>query len=336
MSWSRQVRSRERGHCLLVDLYPPIEPHASGFLHPDGHHALYWEECGNPNGTPVLFLHGGPGSGCSPRHRRFFNPRYYRILLMDQRGAGRSTPHGDILNNTPAHLIQDLELLRRERGIAAWHLFGGSWGSTLALAYAESHPQVCLSLTLRGIFMMRRSEIAWFFGGMRQFAPEAWQAFHDFLPTELRADLCEGYWSQLNHHDPAIRIAAAKSWAAYEARCLMLGGGSDQTNEAQDPFGAIALARLEAHYMRSNRFSPDDKLLRYVALIRHLPCTIVHGRRDLLCPPANAYDLHAAWPESQLQIVDDAGHSAWEPGTIAALVTAMNDRMRAPTPKQQL
>jgi proline iminopeptidase len=325
----------------------------------DDIHTLYWEECGNPNGTPVLFLHGGPGAGCSPEHRRFFDPKYYRIVLFDQRGAGRSTPHGEVTNNTTAHLVRDIEALRGLLQIPVWHVFGGSWGSTLALAYAQAHPQPCLSLTLRGIFLLRASEVDWFLHGLRHFAPLAWEQFVGFLPESLRGDICNGYWAQLNHELPEIRLAAANSWATYEARSVMLrtnkavpappagagvaavGGApaTDATNSSSvsPPVlstsasnSAVGLARLEVHYMRANQFVPDDALLRGVDRIRHIPCAIVQGKYDLLCPPITAVALHAAWPESTLQIIEDAGHSAFEPGIRAALVAIMDARRTAP------
>jgi proline iminopeptidase len=317
--------------------------------------------------VPVLFLHGGPGAGCSPEHRRFFDPKYYRIVLFDQRGAGRSTPHGEVTNNTTAHLVSDIEALRSLLNIPAWHVFGGSWGSTLALAYAQTHPQPCLSLTLRGIFLLRASEVDWFVYGLRHFAPQAWEQFVGFLPESLRGDICHGYWTQLNHELPEIRLAAASSWATYEARSVMLrtntavpvpggGGGAaaggtgaggaagasgaDATNSAavspptlsaSASHSAVGLARLEVHYMRANQFVPDDALLRGVDRIRHIPCAIVQGKYDLLCPPITAVALHAAWPESTLQIIEDAGHSAFEPGIRAALVAIMDARRTTPS-----
>jgi proline iminopeptidase len=286
---------------------------------------------------PVLFLHGGPGAGCSPEHRRFFDPKYYRIVLFDQRGAGRSTPHGEVTNNTTAHLVSDIEALRNLLEIPAWHVFGGSWGSTLALAYAQAQPQPCLSLTLRGIFLLRASEVEWFVRGLRYFAPLAWEQFVGFLPEPLRGDICNGYWTQLNHELPEIRLAAANSWATYEARSVMLrantavpatnpAGASPPVLSASTSQSAVGLARLEVHYMRANQFVPDDALLRGVERIRHIPCAIVQGKYDLLCPPITAVALHAAWPESTLQIIEDAGHSAFEPGIRAALVAIMDAR----------
>jgi proline iminopeptidase len=317
-----------------AEFYPPIEPYRSGRLAVDEIHTLYWEECGNPVGIPVVFLHGGPGAGCSPEHRRFFNPQYYRIVLFDQRGAGRSAPHGEVRNNTTELLVSDLEALRTLLGIPSWHVFGGSWGSTLALAYAQEHPQVCLSLTLRGIFLLTAAEIEWFVRGIRYFAPQAWQAFVEFLPQRLRGDICAGYWEMLNDPEPEVRRAAASSWASFEARNATLRASAQMMAEVGHSHVAVGLARLEVHYMRANRFSPDDQLLRRVDRIRHIPCTIVQGKYDLICPPVTAVALHAAWPESTLQIIEDAGHSAYEPGIRAALVTIM-DRRAEQQPAQQ-
>jgi proline iminopeptidase len=319
------LKDVSRTHDLNGELYPPIEPYRTGRLPVDDLHTLYWEECGNPSGTPVVFLHGGPGAGCSAEHRRFFDPAHYRVVLFDQRGAGRSTPQGEVVGNTTAHLVSDLERLRNLLEIPAWHVFGGSWGSTLALAYAQAHPAPCLSLTLRGVFLLRSSEVEWFVRGLRRFAPEAWRDFIEFLPPALREDICEGYWRQLNHESPEIRLAAAHSWANYEARSVSLRS-SPSTPAGAASHAAVNLARLEVHYMRSNRFQPDDALLRGVASIRHIPCAIVQGKYDLLCPPVTALELHEAWPESTLQIVEDAGHSAFEPGIRAALVTIMDGR----------
>ena len=298
----------------------------------------------------MVFLHGGPGAGCSPEHRRFFDPKYYRIVLFDQRGAGRSTPHGEVINNTTAHLVSDIEALRKMLNIPVWHVFGGSWGSTLALAYAQEHPEPCLSLTLRGIFLLRASEVEWFTRGLRLFAPLAWQQFYEFLPESLRGDICDGYWTQLNHELPEIRLAAASSWASYEARNVSLrtnasvpaagvaggasGGGAGTSGgaglglaaSAGASHSAVGLARLEVHYMRSNQFVPDDALLRRADRIRHIPCAIVQGKYDLLCPPISAVELHEALPGSTLQIIEDAGHSAFEPGIRSALVAIMDGR----------
>jgi len=309
----------------LRELYPAIEPYASGRLRVDEIHALYWEECGNPVGLPVVFLHGGPGGGCSATSRRYFDPAKYRVVLIDQRGAGRSTPNGEVRNNTTDQLIADLEALRRLRDIDAWHVFGGSWGSTLALAYAEEYPQPCLSLTLRGIFLMREWEIRWLFESGRLFRPEALEALLDGLPPALRAgDPLEGYATLLEHPDRSIRLAAARRWSAFEAVLANLVPNAARLAEADDENVAYAMARIEVHYFRNNRYETDDHLLRRIDRVRHLPATIVQGRYDLLCPPISALQLHRAWPESRLILVEDAGHSATEPGIRSALVEVMD------------
>jgi proline iminopeptidase len=310
----------------LRELYPSIEPYVSGRLEVDDIHSLYWEECGNPNGMPVVFLHGGPGGGCSASSRRFFDPARYRVILFDQRGAGRSTPNGELRGNTTAHLIADLEALRNLRGIDRWHVFGGSWGSTLAIAYAEEAPQACLSLTLRGIFLMRESEIRWLFEAGRLFRPLALEALIDGLPRELQeGDLLEGYSQALAHPDRAVRLAAARRWSVFEATLANLIPDPARIAGANEEQVAYAMARIEVHYFRNNRYDPDDLLLRRVDRIRHLPATIVQGRYDLLCPPMTAAELHRAWPGSRLIIIDDAGHSATEPGIRSALVTIMDE-----------
>jgi proline iminopeptidase len=314
----------------LREFYPPIEPHTSGRLAVDATHSVYWEECGNPNGVPVVFLHGGPGGGCSATSRRFFDPARYRIVLFDQRGAGRSTPNGELRNNTTADLIADMEALRKLRGIDAWHLFGGSWGSTLALAYAEECAAVTLSLTLRGIFLMREAEIRWLFDAGRLFRPEAWDMLLDGLPAQLRGgDPLEGYAQLLDHPDPVVGLAAARRWCMFEANLANLLPDAARLAGATDERVARAMARIEVHYFRNNRYLPDDALLRRVALIRHLPATIVQGRYDLLCPPLSAFELHQAWPGSRLVVVEDAGHSATEPSIRSALITVMDERVAA-------
>jgi proline iminopeptidase len=312
--------------CGVRDLYPTIEPYLSGNLPVDDVHILYWEECGNPTGIPVVFLHGGPGGGCSATSRRFFDPARYRIVLIDQRGAGRSTPNGELHDNTTAHLVADLETLRKLRRIDAWHVFGGSWGSTLAVAYAQEFPGNCLSLILRGIFLMRESEIRWLFEAGRLFRPDALQALLGGLPAGLRSgDPLEGYAALLEHPDRAVRLAAARRWCLYEAILANLIPDSTRIAAANDEHVAYAMARIEVCYFRYNRYQPDDLLLRRVDRIRHLPATIVQGRYDLLCPPATAVQLHDAWPGSRLLMVDDAGHSATEAGIRSALVTVMDE-----------
>jgi proline iminopeptidase len=311
---------------VLREAYPAIEPYVSGRLAVDEIHSLYWEECGNPDGIPVVFLHGGPGGGCSAASRRFFDPARYRVILVDQRGAGRSTPNGELRNNTTAHLIADLEQLRKLRGIDAWHVFGGSWGSTLAIAYAQEVPEACASLTLRGIFLMREAEIRWLFEAGRLFRPEAWDALLAGLAPEKRdGDPLEEYAQLLEHPDRGVRLAAARRWSVFEAILANLVPNSARLAGATEEGVAYAMARIEVHYFRNNRYQPDDQLIRRMDRIRHIPATIVQGRYDLLCPPITAMQLHRAWPGSRLMMVEDAGHSATEPGILSALVTVMDE-----------
>jgi proline iminopeptidase len=310
----------------MRELYPPIEPYVAGHLRVDDIHSLYWEECGNRNGIPVVFLHGGPGGGCSATSRRYFDPARYRIVLFDQRGAGRSTPNGELRNNTTAHLVGDLEALRQLREIKAWHIFGGSWGSTLALAYAQEYPGTCASLTLRGIFLMREWEIRWLFEAGRLFRPEAWERLLGGLPAELRqGDPLEGYAKLLDHPDRTVKLSAARLWCAFEATLANLIPDPARIAAADDERIAYAMARIEVHYFRNNRYEPEDQLLGRIGRICHLPSTIVQGRYDLLCPPITATQLHRAWPGSRLVIIDDAGHSATEAGIRSALVSAMDE-----------
>jgi|APFre7841882724_1041349.scaffolds.fasta_scaffold44841_1 proline iminopeptidase len=311
----------------LLPLYPPIEPRASGRLALDAVHTMYWEESGNPAGIPVVFLHGGPGGGSSPRHRRFFDPEAYRILVYDQRGAGRSTPLGELRDNTTPHLVTDLEGLRAHLGVERWLVFGGSWGSTLALAYAEAHPDRCLGLVLRGVFLCRPAEIEWFLYGLRHVFPETWDRFAGYLPADERGDLLESYHRRLVDPDPAVHLPAAKRWSAYEGSCSTLLRSEDIVRRFEDDVVALGLARIEAHYFRHGIFMPPDALLEQVDRIRHIPGVIVQGRYDMVCPIVSAHELHEAWPEARYVVVPDAGHSAWEPGICAALVEAC-DRFR--------
>lgn len=305
------------------ELYPPMDPYDSGYLPVDELHTLYWEQCGRPDGVPVIFLHGGPGAGAAPMHRRFFDPNHYRIIILDQRGAGRSVPLGEVRRNTPAHLVADLEALRRMLRVEQWLLFGGSWGSTLALTYAQTHPDRCLGLILRGIFLMRRQEIDWFLYGMRNIFPEAWENFANHIPERERGDLLEAYWRRLDAPDPMLRVAAGRVWSQYEAACsCLLPPREPAVSSPGEDAHALGLARIEAHYFRANAFRPDDALLRDVDRLRHLPCAIVQGRYDIVCPVVSADALRRAWPEADYRVVADAGHSALEPGVRAALVEA--------------
>jgi len=303
-------------------LFPEIEPRASGMLRLDALHSMYWEECGGTDGIPVVFLHGGPGAGSTPRHRRFFDPDAYRIIVYDQRGAGRSTPLGELCDNTTPHLIADLETLRRHMGVERWLVFGGSWGSTLAIAYAQAHPERCLGLILRGIFLCRRSEIEWFLYGLRSVFPEAWEKFSGFLPRAERADLLAGYHRRLVDPDPSVHMPAARAWSVYEGSCSTLFPSQETLAYFAGDVVALGLARIEAHYFMNDIFLGEDSLLRNAGRLRDVPGVIVQGRYDMVCPLVSAHELHLAWPQADYRIVPGAGHSAWEPGILGALVEA--------------
>lgn len=303
-------------------LFPPIEPYQSGMLPVDELHTLYWEQCGNPDGMPVLFLHGGPGGGLTPKHRRFFDPAHYRIVLFDQRGAGKSTPLGEYRNNTTQLLIDDIERIRRMLGIERWLVFGGSWGSTLALAYGQAHPERCLGFVLRGIFLCTREEIDWFLNGIRWFFPEVHAEFVAQIPEAERSDLLRAYQKRLFGDDPAVYMPAARAWGRYEGSCLFLRPDPDAIDDFSTDTVSLGIGRLEAHYFLHDGFFSEDQLIRNVDRIRHLPAVIVQGRYDMVCPPLSAYRLHQAWPEAKFHMIADAGHAALEPGITAALVAA--------------
>jgi proline iminopeptidase len=303
-------------------LYPPVTPYASGMLETTGVHRLYWETSGNPEGIPVLFVHGGPGSGTSPGQRQFFDPARYRIILFDQRGSGRSTPHGELTDNTTPHLIADMEALRAELGVDTWLVFGGSWGSTLALAYAQAHPGRCRGLVLRGIFLCRKSEIDWFLDGIRALFPEAQRQLAEFIPPAERHDLLTAYHRRLVDPDPAVHQPAATHWATFEASCSTLLPNPDLVSAFGSDKTALSLSRVEAHYFMNNIFLPDNSLLDNVDRIRDIPAVIVQGRYDAVCPIVSADELARAWPEARYVIVPDAGHSAFEPGIARELVAA--------------
>ncbi len=308
---------------VRAELYPEIDPYNAGMLELDGRHRMYFEESGNPRGTPVIFLHGGPGAGAAAAHRRFFDPEHFRIIIFDQRGAGRSTPLGDITDNTTPLLIADIEKLRAHLGIARWLVFGGSWGSTLALAYAEAHPQYCSGLILRGIFLCRKSEIDWFLYGLRNLFPEAWRAFTGPIPESERNDLLQAYHHRLTNPDPQVHMPAARAWGTYEGSCSTLLPSPETVAYFAGDVVALGLARIEAHYFRNNIFLPENSLLDNIHRIRNIPGIIVQGRYDAVCPIVSADDLHHAWPEAEYHIVSGAGHSAWEPGICAELVRAV-------------
>ena len=308
--------------------YPEIEPYETGAPAVDGRHSLYWEQSGKADGVAVVFLHGGPGSGSTPTHRRFFDPAHYRIVVFDQRGAGRSTPAAETIDNTTPHLVADIEALRDHLNIARWIVFGGSWGSTLALAYAEAHPGRCLALVLRGIFLCRRREIDWFLHGMGTIFPEHWRAFAEALPADERGDLLANYHRRLTDPDPAVHLPAAHAWSVYEARCSTLRPNPEVVAAFESDAAALSLARIEAHYFINASFMAENALLDNVGALRAIPAVIVQGRYDVVCPPVTADELARAWPEADYRIVDDAGHSAMEPGIRAALIGAM-ERFKA-------
>jgi proline iminopeptidase len=310
-----------------VPLYPPIEPRITGMLPVSPLHTLYYEESGNPAGFPVVFVHGGPGAGTDPAHRRFFAPDRYRIILFDQRGSGRSTPHAELRENTTWDLVADMEKLRAHLGISRWAVFGGSWGSTLALAYAETHPEVVTGLVLRGIFLLRDSEIDWFYqGGADMLFPDAWQDYLAPIPPEERGDLVTAYYKRLTSDDMEVRLAAARAWSIWEGRTSKLIVSEEMVQKFDEPAFALAFARIECHYfIHRGFFGRDDHLLHYASRLRDIPGYIVQGRYDVVCPMRSAWDLHHAWPEARLTIVPDAGHSAFETGIELALLDATDD-----------
>ncbi len=308
----------------MPGLFPEIEPYDSGFLGVDDIHSVYYEQCGNPDGKPAVFVHGGPGGGCNAVHRRFWDPSAYRILLFDQRGCGRSTPHAELRNNTTWHLIEDMERLREHLGIERWQLFGGSWGSTLSLAYAQQHPSRVTELVLRGIFLLRRREILWYYQeGASRIFPEAWQEYLAPIPRDEREDMVGAYYKRLTSSQQDVRMAAARAWSTWEGSTSRLIPDADLIKRTGEDQFAEAFARIECHYfINGGFFENDGALLENIARIQHLPAIIVQGRYDVVCPAESALELHRAWPGSQLLVVPDAGHSALEPGITAQLVAA--------------
>ena len=308
----------------MRSLYPPIQPYDSGFLKVSERHTLSYEQVGNPEGKPAVFLHGGPGGGIDPLYRQFFDPKKWRVILFDQRGCGQSTPHAELKENTTWDLVADIEKLRSHFNIDAWTVFGGSWGSTLALAYAQSHPDACTGLILRGIFMLRPRELQWFYQeGASNIFPDAWESYLEPIPQSERGNLIQAYYQRLTNPDKSIQREAAKAWSVWEASTSKLM--VDQS--LQDKFGedefAIAFARIECHYfINGGFFDTSDQLLANIDRIRHIPAVIVQGRYDVVCPMRSAWDLHRAWPEAELIVVSDAGHSVTEPGIQDALIAA--------------
>jgi proline iminopeptidase len=304
-------------------LYPPIEPFRVGRLRVSELHELHYEISGNPAGKPVVFLHGGPGGGTEPRMRRFFDPSAYQIVLFDQRGCGRSTPHADLRENTTWDLVADIERLRTELGIDRWMVFGGSWGSTLSLAYAQAHPERVTELVLRGIFLVRKKEIDWFYQrGADAIFPDAWEHFLAPIPEAERGDLLQAYHRRLTSDDPEIRQAAARAWSVWEGSTSTLLHDPQLVAKTSGDAFSLAFARIENHYFVNGCWLRDGQLLDDVDRIRHIPAVIVQGRYDVVCPVESAWALHRRWPEAKLVIVPDAGHSAMEPGNVDQLVRA--------------
>ena len=307
-------------------LHPMTEPLDSGMLALDELHTMYWETSGKPDGVPVLFLHGGPGGGSSPEHRRFFDPAFFRAVLFDQRGAGASTPLGETAGNTTQQLVADIERLRDYLGVERWLIFGGSWGSTLGLAYGEAHPDRCLGFLLRGIFLGRPSEIEWFLYGLKNVFPEAWLKFAGMLPESERDDLLRGYLKRLFDPNPRVHMPYARAWSEYEGTCSTLLPNPELVRHFSDE--ALGLARLEAHYFAHQCFLAPNELLARLDRVRHLPAVIVQARYDMVCPIVNADELARAWPSARYVVVPDAGHSVWEPPVRAAVIAEL-DRFKA-------
>ncbi|MCB1783428.1 MAG: prolyl aminopeptidase [Alphaproteobacteria bacterium] len=307
----------------MLDLFPPTTPYSSGFLAVDDIHNIYWEQSGNPEGVPIVLLHGGPGAGATPIHRRFFDPDHYRIVIFDQRGAGRSQPLGCLKNNTLQHLIDDMEVLREHLAIDRWHVFGGSWGSTLAMSYAIQHPKRCLSLILRGVFLCEQEEIDWFLYGMNSFFPEAWEQFAGILQPEEQGDILESYYARLtDEKNPERQLEAAICWSLYEGACSSLMPNYETITTEEQKQHALALARIEAHYFKNQVISTEKSILHNIDLLRSIPAAIIQGRYDVICPIRTANKLHLLWPEADYIVVPDAGHSALDAPVRSRLIEA--------------
>ena len=306
-------------------LFPEIKPFARHNLDVDSLHTLYIEECGNPQGIPILFIHGGPGAGFSKTDRRYFDPEKYHIILFDQRGAGRSTPHAELKDNTSAHLIEDIEKIRKHLGVNQWVLFGGSWGSTLSLLYAQSYPDKVLGMILRGIFLCRQADIHWFYQfGAHHVFPDYWQDFIKPIDEDKRGNMLAAYYDKLTGENDLAKMAAAKAWSLWEGRCATLRPSTDVVNTFSDAHLAVSLARIEAHYFMNDSFIEENQIVLHADVLEKIPGIIIHGRYDMVCPLDNAFALHNVWTNSELQIIRDAGHSSREPGIVDALVRATN------------
>lgn len=306
----------------IFKLYPDIESYTNGFLDLDGHQKMYWEISGNPKGRPVVFLHGGPGAGASPSHRRFFDPNFYKIIIFDQRGSGRSRPFADITANTTQHLVEDMEFLRRHLDIDKWLVFGGSWGSSLALAYGIRYPNRVLGFILRGLFLCTRRELDWFLQGIKTIFPKEWHEFRNFLPTKEREDILNSYFKRLINPDVDIHGPAALAWTNYEASCSTLLPNARRKLVVGSGQIFLALARIEAHYFMNGFFLPDDYFYKNLDKINKIPATVVQGRYDMVCPIITAFELVNLWPRANLVVIPDAGHSTTDPSLMSGLVAA--------------
>lgn len=311
----------------MLTLYPSIKPYAEHNLKVDDVHTIFIEECGEPGGIPILFLHGGPGVGCDSNHRRFFNPKLYRIILFDQRGCGRSTPHLSLVNNTTQDLIADMEKIREHLNVKRWILFGGSWGATLALLYAQAHPQNVLAMILRGVFLARQEDLDWLFkvGGVSKFFPDYWQRFLTHVPENERDNIIQAYYELLHGKDELLHMAVAKCWGLWEAECTTLEINPDIEKKFTNPHFALAVAEIETHYFINKNFIEENQILNNMAKIAHIPAIIVHGRYDMVCPLESSYSLNLVWPGSQLKIIRNAGHAALEPAITDALIHATDE-----------
>lgn len=308
----------------MRELYPPIEPYNEGTLPVSSLHAIHYEESGNPHGKPIVVLHGGPGGGCPPFYRQYFNPDAWRIVMFDQRGCGKSTPYAELRENTTWNLVEDIEKLRTHLNIEKWVVFGGSWGSTLSLAYSQTHPSRCLGLILRGIFMLRQEELHWFYQeGASYIFPDTWEEYLKPIPLDERDNLLNAYYKRLISSDPQIRSEAARAWSIWEASTSKLFPDRDLMQKFGESEFAEAFARIECHYfVNKGFFQTEDQLLVNVDRIRHIPATIVQGRYDVVCPMKTAWELHLCWPEAEFLVIPDAGHSMTEPGIRSALIEA--------------
>ncbi|EPQ27366.1 uncharacterized protein PFL1_04905 [Pseudozyma flocculosa PF-1] len=330
IDYSASARSLSEPKSTLRTLYPDVEPYESGHCQVDSRHSLYYEWSGNPNGQPAVFLHGGPGGGISKDDRRWFDPAHYRILTFDQRGAGRSTPHADLVDNTTWHLVADIERLRTKFGVDKWLVFGGSWGSTLALAYAQKHPQPVSALVLRGIFTLRRSELLFFYQeGASHVFPEQWEPYRDGVPEGERDDFIAAYHKRLTSESADVRLDAARRWSTWENATCKLYVDAESLRRGEEDKWALAFARIENHFFQHHGWMDDGQLLERenVDRIRHIPAVIVQGRYDMVCPATTAWSLHRAWPEAEFHMIPDAGHSAKEPGITDKLIQA-TDKFR--------